>query len=161
MVLDQNTNIVNAKDYFVFGKLNMRKTFLFFCFLAFISCNSEKVLTSEPVDISELAKEWVHSREEQVDSVQIYRPAGFKQFPSSRYRQKYIFKDDGLCSYYVLHPTDAHYYEDGTWTYDENDQRLVIYDTSKTVESKFRILILNRFMLKVCKGGLIMGPYRI
>ena len=129
----------------------MKNIFLLFCLLIILGCDSDKILTSDTIKVSELTKEWVHSREEEIDSVRIYRPAGFKHFPSSRYRQKYIFKDDGLCKYYVLHPGDAHYYEVGTWTYNENDQRLIIYDSSKNVESEFRILILNRFMLKVVR----------
>lgn len=129
----------------------MKNIFPLFCLLILFGCDSEKILTSDTIKVNELTKEWVHSREEEVDSVQIYRPAGFKHFPSSRYRQKYIFKNDGVCRYYVLHPGDAHYFTDGIWTYNENDRRLVIYDSSKVIESEFKVISLTRFMLKFVK----------
>lgn len=52
-----------------------------------LGCN-----TIEPKDINIelLNKEWVHSREEEKDSILVYRPIDYKEFPTSRYRQMYF-----------------------------------------------------------------------
>ena len=73
---------------------------------------------------------WVHSQEEQaeVKGHQIYRPSDFKEFPASRFRQVFDFKEDGTCEYMYLHPTDKHSMKPGTWSYNEKTNLITIKD---------------------------------
>jgi LEA14-like dessication related protein len=60
------------------------------------SCSIFETDSFTRIDIDELDQEWTHSREEQVDSVEIYRPSNYKEFPISRYRQKYKFNQSKI-----------------------------------------------------------------
>ncbi|UCH64829.1 MAG: hypothetical protein JSW63_09395 [Ignavibacterium sp.] len=129
----------------------MKILFFFFYALVLLGCNSSQILISEKVDAEELKKRWIHSREEEIDSIQIYRPADYKEFPPSRYRQVYSFFDDGKCEYLVLAPNDAHYSEDGTWTYNKESRLLVIFNSSHNVLRELKIISLTKDQLKFVK----------
>lgn len=126
---------------------------IFFSIYVFIlcSCNADAIVNSDNIVIAELKKEWKHSREEETDSIQIYRPVDYKEFPASRYRQAYIFADSGKCKYLVLAPNDAHYFKNGTWSYSEGEQILIIYDSYQDVINKFKIISVTNDLLKFVK----------
>ena len=127
---------------------NMKKSFIFFFAILLLGCNSDEILNPYQIDINELKKEWVHSSEEETDSTQIYRPVDYKEFPASRYRQVYSFSDSGKCRYLVLAPNDAHYFKNGTWTYSENNQKLVIYNSTEQTLIEFKIISVTMNLLK-------------
>ena len=71
------------------------------------------------VDIDQLFSHWVHSREEQKDQngqVRIFRPAGSRKFPPSRFRMAYKFSREdkdaskGKCEWMFLSPVDGHHF---------------------------------------------------
>ncbi|MDI6802417.1 MAG: hypothetical protein QME58_01050 [Bacteroidota bacterium] len=126
----------------------MKKIFFFFYTLVLIGCNSDQILNSDEIDISELKKKWIHSREEETDSIQIYRPVNYKVFPPSRYRQVYSFADSGECEYLVLAPNDAHYFENGTWTFNEDNKLLVIFDSTQQAIRELKIISVTKDQLK-------------
>ena len=82
------------------------------------------------VDTQLIFNKWVHSQEEktEVKSQQIYRPADYKEFPASRFRQIFDFMENGICEYMYLHPTDKHSMKPGTWSYDEKTNLITIKD---------------------------------
>ena len=122
----------------------MRKIIIFFYALVLLGCNSDQIANSDEIDIDELKKRWIHSREEEIDSIQIYRPFDYKEFPPSRYRQVYSFSDSGKCKYLILAPNDAHYFENGTWTYNGKNQLLVIFNSSQQVIREFEIISVTK-----------------
>ena len=111
--------------------------FLTLASLLIFSCDTTDVQYSDEIIISKLEKEWVHSYEEETDSVQIYRPADYKDFPKSRFRQSYIFNKNGECAFLVLAANDAHHYDNGIWNYTKENQILTISVPSDQTEKKF------------------------
>ena len=74
-----------------------------------------------------------------------------KEFSTSWFRQVYEFKSDNVCKYLVLSPNDAHYFEEGTWEYDTNDNLLKIFDQNGNSIAEYRIVELNENILKLNK----------
>lgn len=71
---------------------------------------------------------WTHSIEEDPDgSTQIYRLCQSMVFPASRFRMTFDLKANGTCEYLELSPVDAHNMVNGTWTFDEVSQRLMLF----------------------------------
>lgn len=62
----------------------------------------------------EVFKYWIHSREEDKDVVQAYRPKGFK-FPPSRGRAGFEIKKDGDFTDHPIAPTDGNETVLGKW----------------------------------------------
>ena len=71
---------------------------------------------------------WVHSFEEQNgDKVRhIFRPAGSRQFPPSRFRMEFGFDPNGQCNYKFLSPTDRHQMRNCVYTKIGNE--IFLYD---------------------------------
>ena len=71
---------------------------------------------------------WVHSYEEQgaQKTPNIFRPAGSRQFPASRFRMEFGFDANGQCKYKFLSPTDSH--EMRNCVYTKIGNKVYIYD---------------------------------
>jgi hypothetical protein len=124
-------------------------------------CTEDTQQTAVPddPDLTLLLQSWARSYEEETGSStkpgQVFRPSDFKQFPATWFRMRYIFGEDRKCEWLVLHPSDAHFMKQGTWTADPRDDRVIlIYDTNGTlVESvSFKILELEENLLRVEVG---------
>ena len=120
---------------------------IIFILISIFFFNCETVETKD-FNINMLKKEWVHSREEEKDSILVYRPSDYTEFPPSRYRQIYFFADSGFCKYYVLSPSDAHYFEEGTWEYKE-DEILNIFNPQKELIISYKIITLKDNLLEL------------
>ena len=121
---------------------------LFFLLLA-ASCKEKSNPTEPGRDYSYLIQSWTNSFEEQVDSIQVYRPSHYKQYAVARFRGKYEFLKDGICNYVVLSPTDAHYMEVGRWSILSRDENMVgVFDTAGALYRKMRILELQQEFLR-------------
>lgn len=129
----------------------MQKKIFLVCFLivTVFGCNETINDNINTFDLRLLYKEWKHSYEEVTDSVQIYRPSDFKEFQASWFRQVYEFKSDNICNYLVLSPTDAHYFEEGIWSYSSTDQLLKIFDINGNIITEYKIVELNENLLKL------------
>ena len=105
--------------------------------------------------IEDFSRQWVHSIEEQQsfdDPVQIYRPDGFKEFPPSMYRKRYVFERDGSAQYLWPSPADAHEMRPATWKIDaqksdvihvqEGDQ-MVSYQVLEVTPDLLRMRLLT------------------
>ena len=86
---------------------------------------------SHATDNKNFYQHWVHSYEEQggqngAKTPNIFRPAGSRQFPPSRFRMAFDFNPNGQCQYKSLSPTDAH--EMRNCIYTKIDNKVYIYD---------------------------------
>jgi len=116
--------------------------------LTVMSCNTnyeqEKVY-----DLNLIKRSWLHSQEEDNENGDwTFRPSDYKEFPPSRFRQYFEFKDNNVCSYLVLAPNDAHYIQEGVWKYDASTNIITIMSESEVV-FEFQIIVLNKNILKL------------
>ena len=110
---------------------------------------SGRTLSSFQVDL--LAQHWVHSREEDPSlDIHVYRPDGFKQFPPSRFRMRYIFKKNGECEWFYLAPNDQHHFRLGSWRVDHSTNSVLIIVKANITES-FRVVELNEDRLVLAR----------
>ena len=121
---------------------------LFFLLFA-ASCKEESNPTEPGRDYSDLIQSWTNSFEEQVDSIQVYRPSDYRQYAIARFRGKYEFLKDGTCNYLVLSPTDAHYMQIGRWTVISRVENVIgVFDSTGAVYRKMRIVELQQDLLR-------------
>ncbi len=109
---------------------------------------------SKDFDIQDLYQSWTHSWEEEqgTDTIRIYRPSNFKDFPASWFRMKYVFYENGDCEWLYLHPADAHYMKPGKWEISRKDNKVIlIYDTADNLMEplSFRIIELKKDILRI------------
>ena len=105
------------------------------------------------VNMNNLYQTWTHSREEENDSAfEIYRPTDSMEFPISRFRMIYDFKENGKCSWYFLAPNDAHYWIDGTCEYPSSEGNVItIHNSSGKKVNELIIVELSDSILKFKK----------
>jgi hypothetical protein len=119
------------------------------CLLLAAGCTDPSSADEEDeIRIDELTQEWKHSMEEETNSIQIYRPGDYQEYPASRYRQIYRFEEDGKCEYLVLASNDGHYFDGGYWTYVKDTHILSIADSADQVIEQFDILELTSSILR-------------
>lgn len=94
-----------------------------------------------------LFHEWVHSREEEKDSIKIYRPSASRSFPPSRFREIIEFYKDGKFKYLFLDPYDAHYFKYGGWALNKQDTSIIglVYSPQKV--NRIKIIQLSNDIL--------------
>ncbi len=97
-----------------------------------------------------LINDWVHSFEEDAgDNISIYRPADYKEFPISMYRQEYKLLDDGNCEFLVMSGDDAHYFRAGVWQYFEDSKQLYIGEIIGMPFEAYTIVELTAAIMRV------------
>jgi hypothetical protein len=69
-----------------------------------------------PAEIYE--KRWIHSREEDTNEIQVYRPSTFN-FPLSRGRIAFEIEKSGIFIQYGIGPDDTKKKVEGNWTIEE------------------------------------------
>ena len=124
------------------------KIFLVMLLVFSFGCDSISDNNQESTNLNLLKKEWIHSYEEETELVKIFRPSDYKDFPASHYRQSFLFGDENYCKYFVLDAADAHYYEEGTWEFKDNDNLVVIYDSTNHIIHQLEIIELSEDLLK-------------
>ncbi len=126
----------------------MKILILLFFALIISGCNLTDSDQNE-INQNDLQKTWVNSWEEQVDSVKIFRPENFMEFPTVRFRAIYKFKSNNNLTYRVLAPNDAHYYSEGKWNL--QNEILSLYDTDDVIFEKYKIVELKNDILKMIR----------
>ncbi len=128
-------------------KKNIFTAFIILICLATTSCEED----SNNTQISLLKKSWTNSYEESLyeKSFTVYRPSDYMDFPPSRYRQVFNFKEDDICSYSVLAPNDGHYMSDGIWKFYKSKNIIKIFNKDYDVLYEFKILELTEDILKL------------
>ena len=106
--------------------------------------------TRGDIDLNALFQHWVHSSEEEQPggTVQIYRPAASRKFPSSRFRMAYKFAPNGACEYHFLSPDDAHHFRPCHWTISAGDKVILQISASGWTIS-YRIAQLTGTILRL------------
>ncbi|WPR74067.1 hypothetical protein [Algoriphagus sp. NG3] len=105
---------------------------------------------NEIIQTSILKMKWIESFEEKTsEEIEIYRPGDYDDFPASRYRQVFIFDDNGEIEYSVLATNDAHYMAKGSWEYNEKTKILKIYNSDSEKIYEFEIIELTNQVLKL------------
>ena len=86
---------------------------------------------------------WIHSYEEDSDSVTVYRPKGY-ELPLSRGRSGIAFKKDGHFEQYDIAPTDGLEKSQGNWTQvSTNELEIQLYHPREGRPPSYRIRILT------------------
>ena len=97
-----------------------------------------------------LIKGWTHSSEESIPGeFEVYRPSNYKEFPASRYRQIFNFRDNDLCEYLVLEANDGHTMKNGNWEFDDKANTLKISNGNSEVLYEFEVIELSDNLLKL------------
>ncbi|CAN5117859.1 hypothetical protein BH23BAC1_BH23BAC1_14220 [soil metagenome] len=110
--------------------INLSKIFFLFFIAAFLSSNT---CSRQEMDIEKIKDiYWVHSYEEDSGNITVYRPQSF-DFPPSRGREGFEFKDGGLFKKYVIAPADGINTINGRWrkTEEENVFFIQLNDDSE------------------------------
>jgi len=131
------------------------KIFLYILLLSLVvvyACK-EKSNPAKPItEVPELVQAWTNSFEEETDSINVYRPSSYKQFPAARYRDGFNLQSDGKCSYMVLSPNDAHYSVAGTWSVSVSTDTIVeLRDTVGSIHYKMKVVESKNDLLRVFK----------
>jgi predicted small secreted protein len=109
---------------------------------------------SKAVANTDFFQRWVHSYEEQngQKTPNIFRPAGSREFPPSRFRMEFGFDPSGQCNYKYLSPVDAH--ELRNCVYTKIDNKVYLYDDGGKALNHlaFTIVSLNKAELKMVYG---------
>jgi len=108
-------------------------------------------VSGQQITRSDLLGCWTDSREENIQgaNVSIYRPCDYKDFPMSRYRFRMILQSDSVCSWLVLSPDDGHFMQDGSWTFNEQNNELALYDMKGKKVFRFIITAVDDNILKI------------
>lgn len=108
------------------------------------------VVAAPGIDLKDLCQHWVHSSEEEKTggAVQVFRPAGSREFPPSRFRMAYEFDRNGECEWLFLSPDDAHHFKTGKWVLDASDKRLLQISANETTKS-YRIAELTKSIMRL------------
>jgi len=114
-----------------------------FTFSSFSTCveNPEK----------ELLGCWKNSREESKDPAlsTVFRPCDFMEFPPSRFRFSFELLKAGECKISMIGSTDAHYMENGTWTFDRKTNQLELFNAEGNSHRKFEVLNIGENLLEL------------
>jgi hypothetical protein len=110
-------------------------------------------------DLELLLGDWARSYEEEAEAPEwmgeIFRPQNSREFPPSWFRMRYVFDEGGSCSWLVLHPRDAHYFDRGMWRVDPDDPHTILVSDSGgqlLPGRSFRIIRLNEAFLSIEVG---------
>ena len=123
------------------------KTFLLIALIAGIMMLKTGCESNVENERNVLNKTWTHSYEEDVADRLIYRPIDYAQLAPSRYRQVIQLNRNTICNYSVLAPNDAHYMEQGKWTYSESDKKLQLRNATNELKFDFIVVRLESDLL--------------
>jgi len=129
------------------------KYLLLVVLFSLFACKGESNFVPSKIDYIQFYKSWANSFEEQNNTnemIQIFRPSDYKVFPASRYREIVTFRKDSSCTFFVLDPADAHYFENGKWKFINREINIIgILNSSDKVYKKFQILEWKSDLLKI------------
>lgn len=95
-----------------------------------------------------LSKQWIHSHEEDMQDVRVYRPSGY-DFPPSRGRIGFQFQEDGKLIYYGIARTDGTEQSSGRWTVEGTSRVRIELDNQRIQPFVLDVVSCDEEMLKV------------
>lgn len=96
-----------------------------------------------------LSQTWVHSSEEDDGSTLVWRKAGSRAFPVSRFRRIISFYEGGLCQFLSLAVNDAHHQVSCRWDFDPTNNKLIIREPTGQIAGNYRINSLTQDLLTI------------
>jgi hypothetical protein len=101
-----------------------------------------------PFEIYE--KRWIHSREEDTNEIQVYRPSTFN-FPLSRGRIAFEIEKSGIFIQYGIGPDDTKKKVEGNWTIEEPNTIKINFADKGIKSYSMKIILCNDDILKIRK----------
>ena len=129
----------------------MKKIIFEIFILSIVLSNCILTENENDINIKFIIKEWKHSYEEEKDSVLIFRPSNYQEFPPSRFRGVYEFRFDYTLKYLFLAPNDGHYFKEGYWNYNSENKVLQILNSENEIIQEYQIIILEENILKLIR----------
>lgn len=99
-------------------------------------------------DSAGISNHWVHSHEEDVADVEVYRSADHP-FPPSRGRRGFDLRADGRMIYFGIGPTDRPTVVNGTWSLEGGGRILLRFDDPRMGSEALEIVSNGDGVLKV------------
>ncbi|TBB15612.1 hypothetical protein ELH51_36375 (plasmid) [Rhizobium ruizarguesonis] len=107
---------------------------------------------AQPIDVNLLHGQWVHAREEDSATEQVYRPAGFP-LPPSRGRAGLQFNEDGTFKRIGIGSTDISNVKEGAWEIDRaNAGSIRVDEAGKPQLLEIKELKQDRLTIKRVPG---------
>ena len=100
-------------------------------------------------------KRWIHSREEDTNEIQVYRPSTYN-FPLSRGRIAFEIEKNGTFIQYGIGPDDTRKKVEGNWTIEEEEPNTIKinFAPDKPIKSyNMKIILCNDDVLRIRKFG--------
>lgn len=91
---------------------------------------------------------WIHSREEDIETVRVYRPSDY-EFPPSRGRDGFEFRENGEFIQYGIGPTDRLQRIRGTWTAEGENQIRVSFKADQQESYTIQVVSCDESLLKI------------
>ena len=119
---------------------------------------SSYIITND-INKTDLIGCWTDSMKEKnpKDSIRIFRPCDFKEFPASRFRFIMELKNDEKCICLYLAPIDAHQMMDGTWNHKRETKTLRIFNTQNGEVKVFQVSEKEEKSIKNKKRKLLIS----
>ena len=99
----------------------------------------------------EIFKHWIHSREEDIETVRVYRLSNY-EFPPSRGRDGFEFRENGEFIQYGIGPTDRMQRILGTWTAEGENQIRVSFKAEQQEPYTMQVVSCDESLLKIRLG---------
>lgn len=125
--------------------INFSKLFFMIFMAGILSSNT---CSRDNIDIEKIKDiYWIHSYEEDSGKINVYRPQNY-DFPPSRGREGFEFKEEGLFKKYVIAPADGINTINGKWrkTDEENTFFIQLNDDSEfdyPLPADYKLQIVN------------------
>ena len=100
--------------------------------------------------LATIFQQWIHSHEEDITGVRVYRPSNY-QFPPSRGRRGFEIKDSGEFIEYDIAPTDGIRKVAGHWQAEGNNTIKVYLEDREHESYRLKVLSCERDMLRIEK----------
>lgn len=125
----------------------MKNIIIAITLLVSINCAATIKKTTLPKEFFTCWKS-AHEEKDEKAKTQIFRPCT-NEFRPSMFRLSIEFFADGKCKYLHAGATDAHYFVDGTWTYNKRKKIVTVFDDKKKIEYRFKVIEVKGDMLKI------------
>lgn len=93
---------------------------------------------------------WIHSYEEDINEIQVFRHDGYR-FPPSRGRERLIIKEDGEFLQINIDPTDRKKANIGSWKLIKEDQMEVYFENNSKQSFIIEFVEVNQDLIKIRK----------
>lgn len=98
-----------------------------------------------------LHQTWVHAFEEDAVNNMVWRKAGSRAFPATRFRRTLSLYENGQCQFFLLEPNDTHQRKTCQWNFDPASNQLIIREASGQIAGNYQLNSLTEDLLTISK----------